>query len=94
MLFFQGINFINSGNSYPFGDGLRCCGGGVRRLQVRFMDSSGAASTPAVLSVEGPVTAGTTYCNQAWYRDPSGAGGSPRMTLFNLSNAISVTRTP
>jgi hypothetical protein len=92
--FFQGINFINSGNGYPFGDGLRCCGGGVRRLQVRFMDSSGAASTTAVLSEKGAVAAGTTYCNQAWYRDPSGAGGSPRMTLFNLSNAISVTRTP
>lgn len=94
VLFFQGINFINSGNGNPFGDGLRCCGGGVRRLQIRFMDASGSASTTAALSVEGAVAAGTTYCNQAWYRDPPGAGGSPCSTFFNLSNAISVTWAP
>jgi len=94
VLFFQGMNFINSGNGNPFGDGLRCCGSGVRRLQVRFMDASGSASTTATLSVAGAVTAGTTYCNQGWYRDPLVAGGSPCANYFNLSNALSITWTP
>jgi hypothetical protein len=94
VLFFQGMNFINSGNGNPFGDGLRCCGGGVRRLEVRFMDASGSASTAGALSISGSVSAGTTYCNQGWYRDPLGAGGSPCSTYFNLTNAISVTWAP
>ena len=94
VLFFQGLNFINSGNGNPFGDGLRCCGGGVKRLAVRFMDAAGAASTVGSLSVAGAVSAGTTYCNQGWYRDPLGAGGSPCSTYFNLTNAVSVTWTP
>ena len=88
------MNFINSGNGNPFGDGLRCCGSGVRRLQVRFMDASGSASTTATLSVAGAVTAGTTYCNQGWYRDPLVAGGSPCANYFNLSNALSIIWTP
>jgi hypothetical protein len=94
VLFFQGLNFINSGLGVVFGDGLRCCGGSVRRLQVRFMDGAGAADTTATLSVRGAVAAGSTYCNQAWYRDPSAAGGSPCSTFFNTSSALSVTWTP
>jgi hypothetical protein len=94
ILFFQGINFINSGNGNVFGDGLRCCGGGVKRLQARIMDATGSVSTTATLSVRGSVSAGSTYCNQGWYRDPSGAGGSPCSTFFNLTNGLSVTWAP
>ena len=94
ILFFQGINFINGGNGNVFGDGLRCCGGGVKRLQARIMDSTGSVSTTATLSVKGSVSAGSTYCNQGWYRDPSGAGGSPCSTFFNLTNGLSVTWAP
>jgi hypothetical protein len=94
ILFFQGINFINSGNGNPFGDGLRCCGGGVKRLQARNMDATGSTSTTVTLSVKGGVAAGSTYCNQGWYRDPSGAGGSPCSTFFNLTNGLSVTWAP
>jgi hypothetical protein len=94
ILFFQGINFINSGNGNVFGDGLRCCGGDVKRLEVSTMDASGSVSTTATLSVRGSVSAGSTYCNQGWYRDPSGAGGSPCSTFFNLTNGLSVTWAP
>ena len=94
VLFFQGINFINGGLGTTFGDGLRCCGGSVIRLQVRFMDAAGAADTTATLSVAGAVSAGSTYCNQAWYRDPSAAGGSPCSTFFNTSSALGVTWAP
>ena len=94
VLFFQGMNFINGGNGNTFGDGLRCCGGGVRRLEVRFMDASGSASTAGALSISGSVSAGSTYCNQGWYRDPLGTGGSPCSTYFNLTNAVSVTWAP
>ena len=48
VLFFQGINFINGGNVNHFGDGLRCCGGSVKRLQVRFMDAAGAGGSPCL----------------------------------------------
>lgn len=94
ILFFQGINFINGGNGNIFGDGLRCCGGSVKRLQARIMDATGSVSTTATLSVKGSVTAGSIYCNQGWYRDPSGAGGSPCSTFFNLTNGLSVTWAP
>src|SRR5690606_24243647 len=33
-LFFQGNTALNLGNGFVFGDGLRCCGTGVIRLQV------------------------------------------------------------
>jgi hypothetical protein len=94
VLFFQGLNFINSGNGNHFGDGLRCCGGSVKRLQVRFMNASGQASTTATLSTQGSTAAGSTYCNQAWYRDPLAAGGSPCLNYFNTTNALSITWTP
>lgn len=94
VLFFQGLNFINSGNGNHFGDGLRCCGGSVKRLQVRFMNASGQASTTAPLSIQGSTAAGSTYCNQAWYRDPLAAGGSPCLNYFNTSNALSITWAP
>jgi len=94
VLFFQGLNFINSGNGNHFGDGLRCCGGSVKRLQVRFMNASGQANTTATLSTQGSTAVGSTYCNQAWYRDPLAAGGSPCLNYFNTTNALSITWVP
>src|SRR5690606_18679843 len=41
-LYFQGNNAINGGNGIQNGDGLRCAGGSIRRLQVRV--AGGAAS--------------------------------------------------
>jgi hypothetical protein len=94
VLFFQGNNAINGGNGNPFGDGLRCCGGGVKRLQVRFMNSSGSASSTATISLAGATAVGDSRCYQGWYRDPAGTGGSPCSSYFNLTNALSLTWAP
>jgi len=87
-LYFQGNNAVNSGNGNPFGDGLRCVGGGVRRLQVRFADSSGSSETSISISASGAVSPGDVKRYQIWYRDPitSFCGFQ-----FNLSNGIEVT---
>ena len=94
ILFFQGINVINAGNGVVFGDGLRCCGGSVIRLEIRTMTATGDANTTVVLSVRGSASAGDTFCNQGWFRDPPGIGGSPCSTFFNLTNALSVPWRP
>ena len=87
-LYFQGNNAINSGNGNPFGDGLRCAGGGVRRLQVRFADATGSSETSISISSSGNVSPGDVKRYQCWYRDPitsfCGFG-------FNLTNGVEVT---
>jgi len=89
-LFFQGNNAVNSGNGNPFGDGLRCAGGGVRRLQVRFANSGNGFTTTTTISIAttGIVSAGQTKRYQYWYRD---SGTSPCNSLFNLSNGYELT---
>jgi hypothetical protein len=76
---------------FPFGDGLRCVGGGI----VRF-------TTPTFTSATGTLSAGpglagafgllpfTSMDFQCWFRDPSGPCGNG----FNTSNAYSVIFTP
>jgi hypothetical protein len=88
-LYFQGENAINSGNGNPFGDGLRCAGMDVTRLQVRF-SSGGAAQTSISIVTKGDVSAGDTKRYQHWYRD---TGTSPCGNLFNLTNGYEVTWT-
>ena len=100
-LFFSGINTIAGGNGTIFGDGLRCCGGSVKRLQLMDLPSQGAGiNCPAVGSstldltnvTPGTVSAGQKICYQYWYRNP----GPRSLCGFNqnLSNAVSVTWTP
>jgi hypothetical protein len=89
-LFFQGNNAINSGNGNAFGDGLRCAGGGVRRLEVTFANAGNSFTTSTSVSIvnDGNVSVGDTRRYQYWYRD---SGTSPCGTLFNLSNGYEVT---
>ncbi len=89
-LFFQGNNAINSGDGITFGDGLRCAGGGVVRLQVRFPDAAGDAATSISISSKGGCNAGDTKRYQNWYRDPA---SSVCGSLFNLSNGVELTWT-
>ena len=92
-LFFQGNNTIAGGAGATFGDGLRCCGQSVVRLEI--VNPSGPEPATADLTVtvtsQGPagtVNPGDKKCYQYWYRDP---GGSPCGSNFNFSNAVSVT---
>ncbi len=86
-LFYFGSNAI----SVPFGDGLRCVGGSIKRLAPMQTDALGFASQPIDLSAppfdsgSGAAIPGQTQRFQFWYRDPD-AGGSG----FNLSDAVSV----
>lgn len=90
-LFFQGNNAINGGSGVAFGDGLRCAGGGVIRLQVRFADAAGFAQTSIDLASAGGCAVGDMKRYQGWYRDPNaslcGAG-------FNLSNGVEFVWNP
>jgi hypothetical protein len=87
-LFFQGNNAINGGDGVTFGDGLRCAGGGVIRLQVRFPDGAGNAATTLSVSVKGGCAAGDLKRYQNWYRDPASSSCG---SLFNLTNGVEVT---
>jgi hypothetical protein len=91
-LYFQGNNAVNGGDGNPFGDGLRCAGGGVRRLEVTFANAGNdlTTSTSVSIATEGDVSAGQTRHYQYWYRD---SNGSPCGSGFNLSNAYEVTWT-
>lgn len=90
-LYFQGNNAISGGAGIQFGDGLRCAGGGVVRLQVRFASGTGTSATTADLISLGGVVPGDTKRYQLWYRDPL---LSPCGSLFNLTNGIERTFQP
>ena len=86
-LYFQGNNAIADGAGVTFGDGLRCAGGGVIRLQVRFADAAGTSATSIDIGAKGMVGAGDTKRYQVWYRDPN---TSPCGAQFNLSNGFEI----
>ena len=90
-LFFQGDNALNGGAGVPFGDGLRCAGGNVVRLEVRFAGNAGTAATTVAIGATGGVSAGDVRRYQWWYRDPV---LSPCGTGFNFSNGLEVTWAP
>jgi len=90
-LFFQGDNAVNNGTGVFFGDGLRCAGMNVVRLQVVAADGSGDSQTSAPIALTGGVGAGDTRHYQLWYRDPA---GSPCGTTFNLTNGLTLNWLP
>lgn len=92
-LFFQGNNTIGGGTGATFGDGVRCCGQSVVRLQVVVppQPQPSTATLSVTVTNQGPsgtVNPGDKKCYQYWYRDP---GASPCGSNFNLSNAYTVT---
>ena len=86
-LYFQGNNAVAGGQGIHFGDGLRCAGGGVIRLQVRFAADDGTSATTADIASAGGVSPGDTKRYQLWYRDPN---TSTCGALFNLSNGLEI----
>ena len=90
-LLFSGTTQLNGGNGQVFGDGLRCAGGGIKRLGVRIASGSGVATWgPGLASGAGWVS-GDTRTFQLWYRDTS---GSPCGGNFNLTNGVQVVYGP
>ncbi|MCH2105537.1 MAG: hypothetical protein MK291_02715, partial [Planctomycetes bacterium] len=100
-LFYYGSTQINGGNGVPFGQGLRCVGGGgqptFRVEGPAFFNGAGNASKSIDLtsgpmgSGPGAVQEGSVYNFQLWYRDP--AGGPPGLN-FNFSDAVQLTFCP
>lgn len=90
-LYFQADNPLNGGNGIVFGDGLRCAGGNVVRIQVSVADSNGESATSLAIAAKTGVQAAETKRYQLWYRDPA---TSPCGIGFNLSNGLEVTWTP
>ncbi len=95
-LFFQANNNVD-GSGLFLGDGLRCAGGGLIRLQTKKTDMSGNASSgPMVISSRSasfghPIAAGETLYYQWWFRD---VNGSPCGTESNTSNGYAITWGP
>ncbi len=87
-LFFQGVSQVNGGTGSLFGDGLRCAGGAVTRLELVVFDSLGDGATSIDLASAAGLLGGETRVYQLWYRDPNvGPCGSG----FNTSNALEIT---
>ncbi len=92
VLYFQGTSLQNGGAGVTFGDGLRCAGGFVIRLDIE-TNQGGASSFPnagdPAISVKGqiPTQGGVTRFYQAWYRD---AAAFCAPSGFNLTNALRI----
>lgn len=87
-LFFQGNDQQNGGSGFLFGDGLRCVGTAVRRLELVLTDASGNGSTTQPISSVVSLSPGDLRYYQFWYRDP---GTGPCAQGFNLTNGVGVT---
>jgi hypothetical protein len=86
-LYFQGDNQVAAGMGVGFGDGLRCAGGEVIRLQVVVADPFGDSNTSISVASKGGASAGDVKRYQLWYRNPN---TSACLTGFNLSNGYEV----
>jgi hypothetical protein len=73
----------------PFGDGLRCAGGTVKRLGVGHNSPAGSATFGPGLAGPGGWTSGAIFGFQVYHRDPPGPCG----TRFNVTPAVAVTFT-
>ncbi len=90
-IFFLGNNAVNGGLGNVFGDGLRCAGGGICRVQVAAADFFGDISSSVSFASTCGLQSGDIRRAQWWYRDPS---ASPCGNGFNLSNGLELTWLP
>lgn len=82
---------LNSCLGRSFGDGLRCAGLNLIRLESKVSDRNGAVTFgPGLIALESGPSPGTERRYQLWYRDPTGPCGAG----FNLTNGFAVTYTP
>jgi len=93
-LYFQGTLRQSAGAGMVFGDGLRCAGGSVVRLGIKF-NSGGTSQYPVFgdqsVSVRGLVVAPGARTYQIWYRN---AAIFCTLSTFNLTNGLDVIWIP
>ena len=94
---------VELGSAVPFGDGLRCVGGALKRLYVRgasegvvVVPSGGQPSISARSALLGdPLSAGAVRSYQIYYRDPDLAFCPfPAGNTWNVTQALRATWTP
>lgn len=87
-------------NTAPFGMGLRCVGGTLKRLYVKSPGGTGGISAPIgsdpsvsdrSAALGDTIIAGQHRYYMAYYRDPIIVGGCPALSTFNATNALDVT---
>ncbi len=93
-LYFQANNAVSGGGGIVFGDGLRCAGGQLQRLQVRFSDASGYSATTVAIAAKTGISAGETKRYQCWYRNQSTPACGLGVNEFNLSNGYELVWGP
>ena len=80
----------------PFGDGVRCIGGSLRRLYVRAA-SAGTVVLPGAgdpslsqraQAIGDPLQAGSTRSYQLYYRNPAPSFCPPE--TFNVTNGVQI----
>ena len=91
-LYYQGTTDLTPG--LVWGGGLRCTGGAIKRLQVRFADGTGSSSTTIPIATKGGVSAGDTTYYQLWYRATTAPPCGSGVSEFNASNGYVVTWVP
>jgi len=84
-LFFSGDAAIAPALS--FGDGLRCAGGAIVRLETVSVDGAGSAATSIGIAGLLGANTGDRHVFQLWYRDNAGPCGSG----WNTTGAIDLT---
>lgn len=92
-LYYQGTAQIAGGAGAVFGDGLRCAGGSVVRLAIKF-NGHGSSEYPEPgdqpVSVKGMVTPGFRYY-EVWYRDAVPFGTT---ATFNTTRTVCIPWVP
>ncbi len=97
-LFFQGLNNLDCSGIF-LADGLRCAGGAVKRIQVRFNGPAGNASTTLSISARSAslgdvIQPGSTRYYQWWYRDTDDPTCGAGVNDSNSSNGYEVVWHP
>jgi len=87
-----GTQASGSGLGVPFGDGLLCVGGGLKRLGIQSCEYTGSAIWGPGLGAQAGWSPGDTRYFQVWHRDSPTQG--PCGTGFNLTNAYELSFAP
>ena len=100
-IFLQGTQSIAP---LPFGDGLRCTGGNLKRLYLANASAEGVVSAPTgsalpisqrSAALGDTILAGETRTYQVYYRDPSSTYcPEPAGSTFNVSQALRILWSP
>jgi hypothetical protein len=83
-LLFNGEQRAAGGAGVPFGDGLRCPAGSLRRIALDTADAGGTAQFGPGLAAQQGWQPGDVLRLQTWYRDPAG----PCSSTFNTTNGV------